>query len=156
MNLKKKSLKSPPLTPRPINPGQQLHLSSLICKDLTKLETFTRYLSHMTTLYNSLSMEPNTLHIHSNYNSPLSNFHVFMSNLQRTCSQLLYDEGCPVESCRRYRPVSIRADPNVPKCYLSLCFIHILLISASFCVFSVVIVSVWTNKWCSAKLRHCV
>lgn len=108
------------------------------------------------TLYNSLVREPNTLCIHSHYNSPLSNLQCFVFDVDSTESQALYDEGCPVGSCCRYRPVSIRADPNVPKCHRSLCFTHTLLVSASFCTFSVVTVSVWTNSWCSAKLRHCL
>lgn len=37
----------PPLAPGPLNPGQQLHLSSLTYRDLTQLETFNRYLSNL-------------------------------------------------------------------------------------------------------------
>lgn len=36
-----------PLTPPSLNPGQQLHLSSLTYRNLTQLETFNRYLSNL-------------------------------------------------------------------------------------------------------------
>lgn len=34
-------------SPRPLNPGQQLHLSSLTYRNLTQLETFNRYLNNL-------------------------------------------------------------------------------------------------------------
>lgn len=42
-----KSEVSPPLTPPSLNPGQQLHLSSLTYRNLTQLETFNRYLNNL-------------------------------------------------------------------------------------------------------------
>lgn len=42
-----KTAVSPLSAPHPLNPGQQLHLSSLTYRNLTQLETFNRYLNDL-------------------------------------------------------------------------------------------------------------
>lgn len=142
-----------PLPLPAINPGQQLHLSSLTYRNLTQLETFNRYLNN---LQDDFSQQPlrepniNSQHTYTQTDTlqhspqqPLQCFQIY-SKLVASCIEKVVLQGLLPVGQSVYKRIPMFLNVNCHSLFI--CFTHSILISASFCVSHLCRFSLSTNR----------